>query len=739
MKRILFFVSIVLSGILSAQSNSKMDYYLASKIEAYQAKKADAEQMLPMLIQGNIGVIKQLVLKSGGVFKYSYGNIAAIVIPVSSLQTFNESGAVTRMEGAPKKMQPCNDTMRKRNSITAVQLGLSPLPQDYKGKGIVIGFIDTGIDFLHPDFIDSTGHSRVKYYWDMNRPLGLFTPLPYGYGQAWTGAEIDAHLANDSASMLDYGHGSNVAGVATSNGRANGLETGGAPECDIIMVAYNFDSQRPTMMTDAVNYIFTMADSLNEPCVINASLGTYNVSHDGLDLDALMIDSMILAKQPGRVFVAAAGNGGGIPFHLHDSLPAAPDTTCTWFVYDGGNGNVDIPLFADSADFSNIQFAIEVDKVTTGSINERAITSFSNISAHLGHNSIAMKNTNGDVLDTVNYYGQISNHVYSMEFIINTDSTRSGYYWKLITAGQGRFDCWDMSYAGGTDIVDTTGFMLSQTKYPEMAHYVQPDVNQTILSSFQCSPQVITDANYFNRKCWRNYLGHDTCWPASTPGKLAPSSSWGPSRNYRLVKPDIGGAGAVTMSALPSTLQAAAIASDKSAIDSLGWHNEDGGTSLSSPGVASVAALILERYPTAKYKAVWYTITHCDSVDGFTGAVPNYKFGYGKVDAFKALTGGCIFTGIDEIKQPDNGIILKAYPNPTVSGAIVEYDFSTVKNFTLASIVFYDMLGKVVQSIPLKYNQGSVSIEKNMLPAGMYFYSLLVDGSRLKTEKLDVL
>jgi hypothetical protein len=308
----------------------------------------------------------------------------------------------------------------------------------------------------------------------------------------------------------------------------------------------------------------------------------------------------------------------------------------------------------------------------------------------------------------------------------------------LITKGQGRFDAWAMSSTGGSDIIDTTGYMLNQTTYPEMQHYAPRDVNQTLCSSFQCSPDVITVANFFNRKCWVNYFEHDTCWGISVPGQLAPSSSWGPSRNYALIKPDIAGAGAVTMSALPTTIQAVYIAGSPTTIDSGGWHNEDGGTSLSSPGVAATAALYLNRFPSANFYQVWYAITHCDSVDHFTGGVPNYKYGYGKVHAFKALTGGCV-TGIDDIIPPDNTFVLKAYPNPVMSSTTIEYDFSSIKNFANAQLVFYDELGKEVKTVSVKSNSGNVIIGKNTLSSGIYFYSLMVDGSRLKTEKLDVL
>lgn len=736
MKKLLLLFAACVSCHVWGQANTKMDRYLSAKLSLYVANKATGDALMSILVEGNITGIRQLVKANGGVFKYSYGNIAAIAIPAKALPAFNASGAIVRMEGTPQHLRPCNDTIRLHNSVVAVQQGLSPLPKAYNGEGIVIGFVDTGIDFTHPDFIDSTGKSRVKYYWDMNQPVGVFTPLPYGYGQAWNQAEIDGNLADNSSASLEYGHGSNVAGTAAANGRANGQEKGGAPNCDIIMVAYNFNNQTATEMTDAINYIYTMADSLHEPCVINASLGSYDGSHDGFDLQALMIDSMIAAKQPGRVFVAAAGNAGGVPYHLHDSLTGSTDTSFTWFLYD--NGNVDIPVFSNVPDFNNIDFAIAVDKVSSGSFSQRAITSFSTISHFLNQqDTVVLKNTQGNVLGQIIYYAQVYYPgCYSMEYVINTDSTN--YYWRLITTGTGRFDAWAFSSSGWTDIVDTTGLHLSPVRYPEMHNYKEPGVNQTICSSFQCSPQVITVANYTNRRCWRDSRLRDTCALSNIPGVIEDNSSWGPTRNYTFIKPDIAGAGGTAMSALPTALKASYLSGSPTLVDSGGWHDIDGGTSIASPGVAAIAALYMQRYPTAEYLDVWYALTHCDSVDSFTGAVPNYIFGYGKVDAFKALT-GCIPTGVVDIPPP-NTVVLKAYPNPAMYGATrIEYDYSPIPASGNARLIFYNLLGRQIKIMPIAGNQGNVDITGSTLAPGIYFYTLMVNGSRLKTEKLEIL
>ncbi len=736
-KLLVLFVSVFIGNALFCQSNSKMDFYLATKHQLFNERKADGNQMLPLLIRGNMGGIKQLVQKCGGTFKYSYGSIAAIIIPISALGTFNESGSVLRMEGAPHRISLANDSMRVKNHIQEVLDGLPPLPQAYQGKGVAIGFLDTGIDYLHADFRDSSG-TRVKFYWDQNRYPNIYTPTLYGYGQAWNKAQIDASSGidpNDSASIVDFGHGSNVAGSACGNGSCNGREMGGCPKADIIFVAVNLYSSDPTILTDAVNYIYTCADSLNEPCVINASLGEYDGSHDDSDLQGEIIDSMIAAKQPGRVMVVAAGNAG-TPYHVHDSL-TGNDTAFTWYVYDGGIGIVDIPIFANETDFNNVKFRLRVDKVQTGSYTERdTLTVYSSISHYMGLDTAYIYNSTGQRLGTVYSYGQVyAKGSYSLEFQIVPDST--SYYWGFQSTGTGKFDAWDLGSIVG--VKDSTGFDINPVLYPGIKNYKQPDTLMTICSSFQCSPHIITVQTYFNRLTWV------ACSPDTTeintntadiPESFVWGSSRGPTRNFIHLKPDVAAAGNCTMSTYPTWMSVCNIQTD-----TLGCHDIDGGTSMASPMVAAAAALYMNAHPSATDSNVWRCLTETAYNDRFTGPasqLPNYNWGYGKLHTFDAIT-SCGPTSITSVRQCANACAISAYPNPYSINTTVSYEFSSVKNFTRANLIVYDMIGKVVRTIELKNTEGFITLDRKNLAPGMYFYSLVVDGLRLKTEKLEVL
>ncbi len=729
----MFLLAIVCNSTrVFSQTQTKFDFYLATKQQELAKGTINGSDLLPVLVKGNISEIKKLVATCRGTFKYNYGNIAAVQIPASALPSFAQNKSIIRMEGKPLHMRVMNDTMRVRNHMVEVEMGQSPLTQAYNGEGVILAFIDSGIDFLHPDFQDTTKRTRIKFLWDQNTTTGPNTPMPYGYGKEWSQQDMDSALDNsdsitiktiDSCSTYEFGHGSNVAGAGSGNARSNGRCMGADPKSDIIMVAFNFNSNNPTLMTDAMDYILTKATQLGEPVVINASLGDYEGSHDGQDLQAQMIDSMITAR-PGRCFVASAGNAGSIPYHVAYSVHPG-DTLFTWHSYNGSY--VDLQVYGDTANFKNVQFAIGAD-ATTPNFSLRGQTGFSTISSYLNNPPpVILKNSNNQPLGTINYYGQLYGGTYSMEFYIIPDSTT--YYWRFITTGTGQFDCWDFANVVYTGLPNVATF-------PDMRNYKMPDSNETICSSFQCSPHTITVGNYWNHGTMYDY---DTVLTANAlyePCKLWFGSSKGPTRDGRL-KPEITSAGNWTYSTMPLQFRAYDIVNSPNVLDIGGYHNADGGTSMAAPEVAGAAGMLLELHPNSTNDEIKTMITSCADQDTCTGSnLPNNSWGYGKLDAFKSMT-NCGALGINAINNVPNSQ-LSVYPNPVMQSAIIDYDFSSLSSYCTAQIDVYDVMGKRVKSMDIKGPKGTLNFNKGDLEAGTYFYSLSVDGSKLRTEKMIV-
>lgn len=710
MKRILLLFSLLIPFTLTAQ-NGKLDLDAYLHLTGPERKNAD------VLVKGDINTIREITSAYSGRFRYSAGDIASVSISPEGLRALSNSPRITRIEARGAKFETMSDSMIYNNNVLPVHAGAAPLTQAYDGTGVVIGIIDTGIDFTHPDFKDSTGNTRIKFLWDQNKPLAANTPQPYNYGQEWDNAAIDSGGAASHTDVANWGHGTHVAGIAAGNGLALNRFKGVAPNADIIFVAMELNNTTNQRIADATEYIYSKAQAMGKPCVINASVGNYIGSHDGNDLEAQMIDNLITA-QNGRAFVAASGNAGHIPFHL--GYDVTSDTSFTWFNAPSGN-NIYIQLWADTAEFRNVQFA--VGALDPNYISDRGRTDFSNISQTLGVLGFDTIYNNGNRIGTIMTYGSLNGGTYEMEFLIKRDS--AGYFWNLFTTGSGRFDTWNFNMIASG--------LPPASIFPMMAYYKAPDLQQTMVSSFQCLDNVITVGNYINRNIYTDYNGNtQVVDPSITSGALASNSSKGPTRDGR-IKPDITATGANILSTAVLSLAAGFATNAPYLLAEGGMHVIGGGTSAASPVVAGIAALYLQANPNASYADVKQAIISCTKKDQFTGnSLPDNTWGYGKVDAMLTIA-GCNITALEE--QASNESSLRIFPNPFSDRTVIEL---AISNEEEAELVIYDATGRAVKSLRAK-GSTSLIMQGNELGRGLYFCTLSVNGEITRTEKMVIL
>jgi len=547
-------------------------------------------------------------------------------VPVQSVRELALSNAIKRFEFSMEPGRVLNDSMRVKNHINEVQMGLDPLVQGYNGENIIIGIIDSGMDYRHPDFQDADGNTRVLHYWDQTLAVASNTPQPYNYGQEWNSAEIDAGSMIAIDQPWANGHGSTVTGTAAGNGLANGMNKGIAPLADIIVVSADFTGNFRSHVADGVKYIFDLAGSLGRPAVVNASLGSYMGSHDGKDASALFIDDLLNA-QGGRVMVCAAGNSGEIAaYHMEHVVTA--DTSFTWF--KSNQGVVAFEVWADASDLTNVNYAIGADRVTP-TFGFRGRTPFHSVADNLGTvTTDTLWGASGNRLGVLDMLVNQRGDQYQLQVQMNVDSVQLNY--RFITTGSGKFDVWSSSQFGYSNMISV---IPTVAQYPPIANYVLPDQNKHIVDSWACSDNVLTVANYYNEVSYIDYNGAVATVPG-TEGAISTNSSKGPTRDDR-VKPDVAATGDITMSAGPLDGLAALIASQPYKVPPGGMHFRNGGISMASPVVTGAAALYLQKCPTATHVEVAQAIRNNTRVDAFVGTAPNNSWGYGKLDAFAAL------------------------------------------------------------------------------------------------------
>ncbi|MBC8544325.1 S8 family peptidase [Bianquea renquensis] len=214
-----------------------------------------------------------------------------------------------------------------------------------RGEGTLLAILDSGIDYLHPDFIREDGTSRIVYLWDQEITTG--TPPPgFLEGSLYTQDEITAAIAAGSRqealtivpSQDTVGHGTHVAGIAGGNGRASqGEYRGVAPEAEFLIVkldsSQGYGFTKTTSLMRAIKFVVETAREMRRPVAINISLGTNDGGHDGNSLFETYIDEW--ARRWNASIVVSAGNEGAAARHAAGVLSSHEEAAVEFQV--GGN------------------------------------------------------------------------------------------------------------------------------------------------------------------------------------------------------------------------------------------------------------------------------------------------------------------------------------------------------------------------------------------------------------------
>ena len=517
------------------------------------------------------------------------------------------------------------DSAIVRHKINLVHQGVG-LDTSYTGKGVIVGIVDQGIDFNHPDFKFSNGKTRVLRYWD-HTVNAVSPPQPYGYGTLWDSTAIN----NGTCTSLETvsAHGTSVSGIAVGNARANSKNKGAAPEADIVVVETNFNLPNWTLtIADACDYIFKVADSLGKPAVINLSLGTYLGSHDGRDPAAEYIDSLLNAAS-GRIVVCAAGNSGN-KGKYHVTGIVDQDTSFVWCKNNPGNtyigtNKILFDLWTDTSQ-TNFSFAYGAD-LPAPTYGLRGRTTFHDLTANMAQLPIydTIFNAQGNRIACIETYREFVGPNFHMQTLF-TQIDSLNYLYRFETVGSGKYDLWGGAWQQLSDF--ETNIPVDSI-LPEIVNYNMPDSLQTIVSSWNCSEKVVSVGNITNRNSYIDKNNVTQVTNSTPAGQLAPSSSKGPNR-LGIMKPDVSASGDFSFGSGP--MWYLSNSANNSVIEVGGFHIKNGGTSMSSPVVAGSAALYLQKCKGLSYQDFKSDLQLASNADFQTGITPNYSYGYGKLN-----------------------------------------------------------------------------------------------------------
>ena len=222
----------------------------------------------------------------------------------------------------PKKLYFQTDVGRQVSCIDIVQ----DMPLSLRGKGTLIGIVDSGIDYENAEFRNEDGTTRIVSLWDQSvngRP-----PAGSSAGTEYTREQIDAALATEDKEVRRQmvktsdvsGHGTAVAGIAAGNGRGSEGRRfrGAAPEAELIIVKMGAPREggfpRTTELMRGVDYIVRKAVELRRPVAINISFGNTYGSHDGTSLVERFLND--IADMWKNVICIGSGNEGASAGHV---------------------------------------------------------------------------------------------------------------------------------------------------------------------------------------------------------------------------------------------------------------------------------------------------------------------------------------------------------------------------------------------------------------------------------------
>lgn len=322
---------------------------------------------------GNMEQVAEELSINAEILTERYAIITFPAEKIMQLLSYNEIEYIEK----PKPVSMALDFSLRQSCIEAVQ---NIPPYQLTGKDTIIGIIDSGIDYAHPDFINEDGTSRILYIWDQT--INGNPPEGFGFGTEYTRDMINKALRlRDISERMNYlphsdihRHGTHVAGIAAGNGRASrGKYKGVAPEASIIAVKLgqvsNTSLTKTTEIMRALKYVIERAERHNMPVSVNLSYGTNEGAHDGTSLFDTFIDD--ISRKWKTVICAATGNEGSSGHHKSGELQNNRAEEIE-FALSGGLNSLTLEIWKSYIDKFDVEI-ISPDGDSTGRISFRAI------------------------------------------------------------------------------------------------------------------------------------------------------------------------------------------------------------------------------------------------------------------------------------------------------------------------------------------------------------------------------
>ena len=316
--------------------------------------------------------------------------LAVVYVPLSTVTPFTYTSYT--YSAVPKLYSLLDVTSMEAAGITTAS-GLPALGN--QGAGVIVGFVDTGINYMDPLFRNVDGSTRIVGIWDQTnnsdnsnsienetvKPFSAFSAL---YGTQYTAEEINLALNSDNPASIvptrdENGHGTFLASIAAGNRDERAGFSGAAPQASIAMVKLKpakqylrdfyliqdgADAYQENDIMMGVSYLYFLARKYSMPLVVCIPLGTNMGSHMGMSRLGQYLNQVSLSN--GSAVITAAGNETGARHHFQAVMDADTDEVTAELRVGEREAGFSMELWAADVGVYTVGFISPTGEVTRG-------------------------------------------------------------------------------------------------------------------------------------------------------------------------------------------------------------------------------------------------------------------------------------------------------------------------------------------------------------------------------------
>lgn len=252
--------------------------------------------------------------------------------------------------------------------VSLEEMGVTKLqnsPLSLKGNEVLLGFVDTGIDYLNPMFQNKDKTTRIISIWDQTIENMQASPDIFYYGTEYTKDQLNAAIQSETPlsivpSIDEIGHGTTLAGLAGGSSNVTAGFYGVAPLSEYLIVKLkpaksngrsyfgvpdNVVCYSENDIMFGISYLVNTAKKLNRPIAICIALGTNQGGHDGFGpLNDLISD---FSTEVGVAMVTAVGNEGNARHHFWGEIDKVSGSTLVELEVGENENNFSIELWGN--------------------------------------------------------------------------------------------------------------------------------------------------------------------------------------------------------------------------------------------------------------------------------------------------------------------------------------------------------------------------------------------------------